>query len=218
MKKILLLFTSFLFTSNLTLFGADSFGSQADQRVSLLNDLSQRADELLQQASTLEGQIAEQRQSLKKPSRDTFYKQLRKLWPEVEEHVFVSRVAELFVDNDISIDTPTPPHSVKQAILGTLLSPEAPLDSNPATKQELNELLKQATILSDIQEKTAEAEKLKQEAARLQQERKNLRKEAKQEAARLQQEAATRKAQEAADRKAEEEKGSGRAFLLQRQE
>lgn len=207
MKKILLLFTSFLFTSNLTLFGADSFAAQADQRVSLLNDLSQRVDELLQQASTLEGQIAKQRKSLKKqPSRDTFYKQLRKLWPEVEEHVFVSRVAELFVDNDISINTPTPPHSVKQAILGTLLSPEAPLDSNPATKQELNELLKQATILSDIQEKTAEAEKLKQEAARLQQERKNLRKEAKQEAARLQQEAADREAQEAADREAEKEK------------
>ena len=189
MKKILLLFTSFLFTSNLTLFGADSFAAQADQRVSLLNDLSQRVDELLQQASTLEGQIAKQRKSLKKqPSRDTFYKQLRKLWPEVEEHVFVSRVAELFVDNDISINTPTPPHSVKQAILGTLLSPEAPLDSNPATKQELNELLKQATILSDIQEKTAEAEKLKQEAAR------------------LQQEAADREAQEAADREAEKEK------------
>lgn len=31
MKKILLLFTSFLFTSNLTLFGADSFGAQADK-------------------------------------------------------------------------------------------------------------------------------------------------------------------------------------------
>ncbi|NBP00243.1 MAG: hypothetical protein EBU90_08990 [Proteobacteria bacterium] len=183
MKKLLVMVTSLFLISNFSLSAADSYKAAADKR--------------------------------KKPKQQeklSFYYQLRGLVDKSKMKHFDEEVTEVFVQNDVLVNTPTPSHDKKIAILRTLLDGSFSFIT-PDNRQAFEALQDTAEIMKAAKEKKDAIEAKQKEQELKDQREKQATAQARQEAQRLKQEAQRLKKEAQEEQKRQAEKAQWENFL-----